>query len=96
MTPEERNAQLARERSTADQAKSLADHPHLKRVLDELEAHYIDRWKSGVELSAAGREALWNALRGVVEFRQHLHAQISSGEVARAAIEKMTRTAKSA
>ena len=96
MTPEERNAQLARERATAEQAKSLADHPHLNRVLDELEAAYVERWKNGTELTPAGREALWNALRGAVEFRQHLRAQISSGEVARAAIEKMTRTAKSA
>jgi hypothetical protein len=94
MTPEERNAQLARERASADQAKSLAENPYLNRVLDTLEAAYFERWRDGAELSAAGREALWNALQGAIAFRQHLRAQISSGEVARAHIDKMTRTAK--
>ena len=94
MTTEQREAQYRRELSTADQAKALNESPALNRVLDALEAAYIEKWRNDTALTAAGREALWNALQGAVQFRQHLRAQISSGEVARAAIEKMVRTAK--
>jgi hypothetical protein len=101
MTPAEqqreaRSAQLQREVSTGDAAKTLADHPYLNRCLDELERAYIERWKTDTALTAAQRETLWNALQGAVAFRQHLRAQISSGEVARSHIEKMLRTGKPA
>lgn len=101
MTPAEqqrdqRQAQLQRELATGDAAKTLADHPYLSKCLDELERAYIERWRDDTALTVAQRESLWNALQGARAFRQHLRAQISSGEVARSHIEKMLRTGKTA
>lgn len=93
---QQRAEQLERERSAAEQAKSLADHPYLNRCLDDLERAYIAKWRDDATLTASGREALWNALQGAVAFRQHLRATISSGAVAHAAIEKLARTGKGA
>jgi len=91
MNPTERQAQLVSEVETGERAKALADHPELNRALDELEAHYVAKWRSDLSLTHEGREALWYALQGAVNFRQHLRAQISSGQVAIAAIDRMAK-----
>jgi hypothetical protein len=72
----------------AAQAKDLLSNEMLAETLDAVEKAFMDNWRATEPRDAAGRELLWNGYQGVVLFRHMLQSIISSGKMARIALDE--------
>lgn len=85
---------LRKDAERAAQAEELLKHPLLVEAFTELEASYINGWKSTPARDTEAREKLWQAVQIVGKVRTHLEHIAANGAMAKHELAKLTEKPK--
>lgn len=82
---------LAKDTARAVQAESIINNELIVEAFANLEAEYINLWRSTRAEDQIGREKLFLAVNIIGKFRQHLQTIITDGKLAEAQLASIAK-----
>ena len=73
----------------ANEAKELLENPLLEEAFIQMEAAYLDDWRSSGLPDLEGRERVWLAIKVLEEVKRHLRVVVENGVIAKRDIDRI-------